>query len=91
MHWRQNLFAVPYWSVGCSFIKELSSLFRDYGDSTLLETVVLKAAMVLPPLFIQRPHRRSTNQDHKGCLECHLQLWKEDDLLWLLQEGCTIE
>ena len=81
VHWKQNLFTIPYCSAGHSVIKDLSSLFRAYCDSTALETVALKAAMVLPPLLLQRPHCRSTNHDHKRCLECRLQLWKEGDLL----------
>ena len=36
-------------------------------------------------------HCRSTNHDHKRCLERHLQLWKEGDLLQFLQEGRTIQ
>jgi len=52
--------------------------------------MALKAAMVLPPLLLQRPHHRSTNHDHKQCLERRLQLWKEGDLLQLLQVGRTI-
>ena len=91
VHWRQNLFTVPHCSAGHSFIKELSSLYRAYGDSTSLETVALKAAMVLPPLLLQRPHRRSTSHDHKRCLERRLQLWKDGNLLQLLQEGRTVQ
>ena len=91
VHWRQNLFTVPHCSAGHSFIKELSSLYRAYGDSTSLETVALEAAMVLPPLLLQRPHRRSTSHGHKRCLEHRLQLWKDGDLLQLLQEGRTVQ
>ena len=91
MHWRKNLFTIPNCSAGHIFIKELSSLYRAYSDSTSLETVALKAAMVLPPLLLQRPHCRSTNHDYKRYLECYLQLWKEGDLLQLLQEGRTIQ
>ena len=92
VHWRQNLFTVPHCSAGHSFIKELSSLYRAYGDSTSLETVVLKAAiMVLPPLLLQRPHRRSTSHDHKRYMERRLQLWKDGNLLQLLQEGRTVQ
>ena len=91
MHWRQNLFTVPYYSAGHNFNKELSSLYRAYGDSTSMETVPLKVALVLPPLLLQTPHCRSTNRDHKHCLEHCLQPWKEGDLLELLQEHRTIQ
>ena len=53
--------------------------------------MALKAAMVLPPLLLQRPHHRSSNHNNKQCLERCLQLWHDGDLLQLLQEGRTIQ
>ena len=91
VHWEQNLFSVPSCSAGFRFVKELSTLFKAYGQRTSLETVALKAAMVLPLLLLQRPHHRSSNHNNKQCLERRLQLWNDGDLLQLLQEGRTIQ
>ena len=56
IHWRHNLFQVPWGKVGTSFVTELASLFRSYGESTALESVALRAAMVMPILLLQKPH-----------------------------------
>ena len=91
VHWKPNLFFVPMCNQGTMFVQELSALFKAYGESTPMESIALKAAMVFPPLLLQRPHHRSTTREHKCCLERRLQLWKEGDLLQLLREGHTIQ
>jgi len=48
VHWKQNLFKVPSGKVGNSFVKEITRLLRAYIETSALESVALKAVMVMP-------------------------------------------
>ena len=56
-----------------------------------MESIALKAAMVLPALLLQKPHKQSKSCEHIKCLECHLHLWQEGDIDALLKEGSVIQ
>ena len=56
MHWRRNQFKVPSGKAGTTFVCELSRMFSAYADRSALESVALKAAMVMPALFLRKPH-----------------------------------
>ena len=49
VHWHPNLFSVPHSNsrMGTHFISELSKLFNNYAHSSTMESVALKAAMVM--------------------------------------------
>ena len=53
-----------------------------------MESIALKATIVLPILLLQKPHRRSKTKDHTACLERRLRAWKEGNLIL---EGRTIQ
>jgi len=93
VHWRNNLFMVPFGKVGTNFVTELSKLFQNYGTASAMECIALKAAMVIPPLLLQRPHQNPKSHDHVICLERRLSLWRDGNiiLLDLLNEGCSIQ
>ena len=91
VHWRHNIFKVPSGKAGKSFVCELSRLFRVYAEGTALVSVALTAAMTLPSLLLQKPHRSSKAKEHTQCLERRMKLWIEGDLDELLREGCTIQ
>ena len=91
VHWRRNIFKVPSGKAGKSFVRELSRLFRAYAEGTALESVALTAAMTLPSLLLQKPHRSSKAKEHTQCLERCMKLWIEGDLDELLREGRTIQ
>ena len=59
LYWRRNFFKVPLGKARKTFVQELSRLFRAYADALALESVALKAAMVMPALLLQKPHSRS--------------------------------
>lgn len=86
VYWRCNLFVVPLGSSGNVFAIELAHLFRVFGEDTPLESIALRATMVLPSLLFQKPSKAC---DHTVCLEQRLQLWKAADIN-LIQEGRTI-
>ena len=67
VHWRNNLFMVPFGKAGTNFVIELSKLFHNYGTASAMECITLKAAMVMPALLLQRPHWNSKCHDHVMC------------------------
>ena len=90
-HWNRNLFKVPSGKAGTAFVRELSHMFRAFADSSALESVAMKAVMVMPALLLQKPHPRSKARDHVSHLERRLQLWGNGKLDELLEEGQTIQ
>ena len=70
VHWRRNLFKIPSGKTGKSFVHELTKLFCAYADGSALESIALKAAMVLPALMLQKPHHKSKAKDHSNRLDC---------------------
>lgn len=56
-----------------------------------MEVVALKAIPVMCATLLQRLHSRSKHKDHKSCLTRRLTLWKEGDILSLLEEGRTLQ
>jgi len=91
VHWRQNLFMVPFGSAGKEFVIELSKLFDNYGSASALEGISLKAAMVMPALLLQRPHFNSKSRDHINSLHRRLKLWHDGDIQTLVNEGIIIQ
>ena len=76
VHWRINSFKVPTGKTGKEFTNELSRLFLAFASASSMETVALRAAIVLPILLLQKPHRRSKAKEHVACLERRLRIWK---------------
>ena len=91
IHWKHNLFHAPSGKARISFVNTLASLFRAYGECSSMESIALRAAMVLPILLLQKPHARSKTKDHVACLQRRLTLWKAGNIDALLREGHTIQ
>ena len=91
VHWRQNLFTIPYGQEGKAFITELTRLLRAFVDKSGLEGIALKASMVLPALVLQRPHSTSRAKDHVQCLSRRLRAWRLGLIDELVREGRTIQ
>ena len=62
-----------------------------YVSASALESVALKATVVLPLLLLQKPSKSSKNKDHMACIERRMPLWREGDLFELLHEGMAIQ
>ena len=69
VHWRRNCFSVPFGKAGRDFVSELSRLYLAYGSASMLETVALKAATVLPILLLQKPSKRSKTKITSSALK----------------------
>ena len=51
-----------------------------------LNSVALKAFMVLPTLILQKPSATSKSKEHSEAIERRLALWKQGDIDLLLKE-----
>ena len=81
VHWRHNLFLVPY---GRDFVHELAKLSLSYGEAGAV-------AMLMCALLLQKPHSQSSSRDLSNCLQRRLSLWNQGDIDALLIEGRTIQ
>ena len=89
VHWMRNCFTVPFGKAGKDFVRELSKLYLAYGSASALESVALKAAIVLPILLLQKPSRASKTKYHITHLE--RRWWSNGDLAELVREGTVIQ
>ena len=65
---KPNHLKLPSGKAGKSVVAELARLYSAYASSSALESVALKATVVLPHLLLQKPSRASKSQDHAHCL-----------------------
>ena len=72
-------------------MQEVTRLFTAYAENSALESVSLKAAMIMPTLLLQKPHQRSKPKEFSSHLEHRLKLWLEGNLEELLNESHTIQ
>ena len=90
--WCINLFLIPSGKAGKRFTSELTRLFRAYGEGSGLKPIALKAAMVMPALFLHKPHSSSKAREHVVCLQQRLDTWQlGGDINNLIIEGRTIQ
>ena len=90
VHWRKVLFRIPLAKCGRAFVAEQARLFRAYATGSALESIALKAAMIMPVLLLQRPHVKSKEKDHATHLTRRLSLWSRGDIHSLVSEGRTL-
>ena len=72
VHWKKNLFKIPSGKLGILFVKEMTKLFQSYADRSALESIAIKAAMVMPALLLQKSHPNSKAKYQKCILERRL-------------------
>ena len=56
-----------------------------------MESVSIKAAMVLPALIFQKPFKTSKSKDHVACIERRLKIWKDGQFCPLMDEAKDIQ
>ena len=90
--WRKNLFKLPSGAAGKSFIKEITKLIDIWnGNAQPLCELVLKMAMIMPGLLLQKPSRKSTAKQHTEYLKRRLDLWTAGKFDELMREGRSIQ
>ena len=91
IHWKRNIFLIPFGSIGKAFVQELARLFQAFADGSSLECVVMTATSILPILLLQKPSKNSKSKDHVKHLKRRLDLWSAGDINALLDEGRYIQ
>ena len=91
VHWRPNLFKVPFGKAGKSFVSELARLYKAFASSSAMESITMKAAIVLPTLLLQKPSFKSKAKEHSVCLDRWLNTWLNGDLNDFLLERRSIQ
>ena len=91
VHWKKNLFKIPSGKLGIRLVNEMTKLFQAYADRSTLESIAIKAAMVMPALLLQKSHPNSKAKDQKSQLERRLKTWAEGNIDKLITEGRTIQ
>ena len=54
IHWKLNLFKIPYGTAGKAFTQELGRLIKAFAESSALESIALKAATIMPVLLLKQ-------------------------------------
>ena len=57
IHWKLNIFLIPFGKVGKSFVQELAMLYRAFAEGSALRSIALMACSVMQPLLLQKPFR----------------------------------
>ena len=91
VHRQRNIFLTPSGAEGKAFIQEMARLFQAYAEGSAMESFALTAAMTMPLLLLQKPHRLSKTKDHVACLKRRLTVWKSGDIDALLRECRAIQ
>ena len=86
VYYRRNISNVPSSRAGKSFIEELTFWIKQFNADSDLNSVALKAFMVLPTLILQKASATSKSEEHSAAIERRLALWKQGDLDLLLKE-----
>ena len=73
VHWRPNVFIIPFGKAGKSFVRELAKLYKAFADQSALHSIALMACSVMQPLLLQKPYKQSKAKDHSTCLSRQLQ------------------
>ena len=91
IHWKPNIFLIPYGKAGRSFVQELARLYQAFAEDSALSSIALTACSVMQPLLLQKPYRKSRAKDHSAHLLRRLEMWSKGSFDALLREGHCIQ
>ena len=86
VHFRKNILNIPSGGEGKMFIDELTFWLKQLNYNLELNSIALKAFMVLPSLILQKPSSTSKSKEHSAAILRRLALWKQGDLNLLMKE-----
>ena len=69
VHFRRNIFNVLSGRTLKAFIEELTFWIKQFNSNSDLNSVALKAFMVLPTLILQKPSATSKSKEHCAAIE----------------------
>ena len=85
------LFLLATGAAGKGFIEEMIRLVNSWTYKLDLETIALKALMIMPGLLLQKTSLNSKSKENSEILKRRLLLWKNGQLDHLMFEGKTIQ
>ena len=85
------LFLLPTAAVGKQFVEEMTKLVNCWTNKSDLETIALKALMIVPGLLLQKTTLNSKSKENSETLKRRLSLWKNGQLDQLVFEEKTIQ
>ena len=96
MHWRRNIFNVPFGEHGSAFVDELASLITGFAENASIRAIAWKAVVVACHLLLQRPNVSDDNSGGSSSnfaehLHRRLGLWKSQQVPALYDEAACIQ
>ena len=91
VHFRTNIFNVPSGRARKAFIEELTFWMKQFNSNSDLNSVALKAFMVLPTLIPQKPPATSKSKEHSAAIDRRFNLGWQGDLDLLEREVTFIQ
>ena len=85
------LFLLPTGAAGKGFIEEMIRLVNSWTYKSDLETIALKALMIMPGLLLQKTFLNSKSKENFETLKRRLFLWKNGQLDQFIFERKTIK
>ena len=85
-HFQRNIFNLLSGGAGKHFIEELTFWLKQFNSNSDLNSVALKAFMVLPSVILQKPSATSKTKEHSVAIERRFPLWRQGDLIMLMKE-----
>ena len=84
----KNLFLLPTGAAGKSFINEMTRMIKAGIYDTPIKAIALH---VMPALLLQKPSKNSKSKDHLKSLERRFEIWKEENINKLYEDGKAIQ
>ena len=85
--WQRNLFLVPTGKVGQDFIDEVAKTLTLFNSGSHMESVAITMIMIMFPLLLQKPSRKSKSKEHVKYLASRLSMWKAGQICKLVYKG----
>ena len=71
------MFKLPSGAAGKEFVVEITKLVNHYVNNTSLQFLSMKSLMVIGPLLLQKPGKKSKNREHINHLNRRLAIYME--------------
>ena len=91
VHWKRNLFNIPFGAAGGKFVDELATLIRSFTEPTTSRQIAWKAVCVACHLLLQKPNSDGSTAIYSKHLDRRLSLWRSGRVSELFDESLCIQ